>query len=88
MESPIEEGPNGRGAGWGPVGHQASLTCTGDPPSSSSSWAVRMADAATSSCVDWAPCLEEEAMLSTKVRTEPKSVFLALGQTHKSADYR
>lgn len=55
-----------------PGGHQAGLTCTGDPPSSSSSWAVRMADAATSSCVDWAPCLQEEATLGTQVRAEPR----------------
>lgn len=29
-----------------------------------------MADAATSSWVDWAPCLEEEVILSTEVCTE------------------
>lgn len=63
-----DEWPDGQGDR---VGLRAGLTCTGVPPSSSSSWAVRMADAATSSCVDWAPCLQGEVGLSAEVCTEP-----------------
>lgn len=53
------------------------LTWTGVPPSSSSSWAVRMADAATSSWVDWAPCLEEGERLGSSFH-RALGLFLAL----------
>lgn len=47
--------------GWFLLGCVCLFTCTGLPPSSSSSCTVRNAEVAISSCVESAPCLENKA---------------------------
>lgn len=47
--------------GWFLLGCACLFTCTGLPPSSSSSCTVRNAEVAISSCVESAPCLENKA---------------------------
>lgn len=46
---------------WFLLGCACLFTCTGLPPSSSSSCTVRNAEVAISSCVESAPCLENKA---------------------------